>query len=174
MLSPEQVVEQVRAVRTQIAEVTPLTSKQKKTLRGRTRLSSEVVQESISVLGASDGTAQALGKPSEEVRQMVEESNRWMAAEAELRTTLDGVAGANLVRRQRIALLAGQAYNIATQLARDPAHAVLLPHVQEIKRLKSFKRRKKSQPAPQPPTPAPQAPTHGVSPEHGVSMTEKS
>jgi hypothetical protein len=39
---------------------------------------------------------------------------------------LNGVAGANLVRRQRIALIAGQAFNIGTQLARDPANAVLV------------------------------------------------
>jgi hypothetical protein len=170
MLEPEQVVEKVREVRTQIAEVMPLTPKQKKVLHGRKHPSSEVVQESINILGASDGTAQILGKQSEEVRQMVEESNRWTAAEAELRTTLEGVAGANLIRRQRIALVTGQAYNIATQLARDPAYAILLPHLQEIKRLKKLKGRKKAQPAPQPPTPAPQAPAHGVSPEHGVSV----
>ncbi len=166
MLAPEQVVEQVRALRSQIAEITPLTAKQKKALHGQTHPSSEVVQESINVLGASDGTAQLLGKPSEEVQQMVEESNRWTAAEAELRTALDGVSGANLIRRQRIALVTGQAYNIATQLARDPAHAVLLPHLKEIKRLKKLKGRKKAQPTPQPPS-------HGLVPEHDVSMTQR-
>jgi hypothetical protein len=66
-----------------------------------------------------------------------------------------GIAGANLVRRQRVALLAGRAFNISTQLARDPAHAVLVPHVQEINRLKSFKRRKKAAPAPGTPPPPP-------------------
>jgi hypothetical protein len=168
MMAPEQVVVEVRALRTQIPEVTPLTPKQKRALRALPHPSSEVVQESINVLGASDGTAQILGKQSEEVRQMVDESNRWTAAEAELRTTLDGVAGANLIRRQRIALVTGQAYSIAAQLVRDPANAVLLPHVQEIKRLKRLKRRKKAQP------PAPQAPSHGLASEHDVSVTEKS
>ncbi len=62
--------------------------------------------------------------------------------EDELRTMLSGVAGANLVRRQRVALIAAQAYGISTQLARDPANAVLVPHVQEIKRLKGFARRR--------------------------------
>jgi hypothetical protein len=167
MLSPEQVVEEVSAVRTRIAEVMPLTAKQKKILRGQTKFSGEVVQAQINVLGASDGTAQLLGQPFEKVRQVVDESNRWTAAETELRRTLDGVAGANLIRRQRIALITGQAYSIVAQLARDPAHADLVPHVREVKRLRSFKRRKKTQPAPQ-------APSHGVSPEHDVSMTEKS
>jgi hypothetical protein len=169
MLAPEQVVEQARAMRTQIPGATPLTAKQKKVLRGQPHPSSEVVQAQINVLGASDGTAQLLGQPSEEVRQLVDESNRWTAAEIELRRTLDGVAGANLVRRQRIALISGQAYSIVSQLARDPAHADLVPHVQEVKRLRSFNRRKKAQP----PTPAPQAPSHGLASEHDVSVTEK-
>ena len=127
-------------------------------LQQQAHLSNAVVQASINAIGASDNIAQAVGQPSEDVRQLVDESNRWTAAEAELRMTLDGVAGANLVRRQRIALISGQAYGIAVQLARDPAHAVLLPHVREVKRLRSFKRRKKAQPAPLPPTPVPQVP----------------
>ena len=69
---------------------------------------------------------------------------------------LNGVAGANLIRRERIALIAGQAFNIGTQLARDPANAVLVPHLEEVKRLKSIKRRKHAAPAP--PTPASPAP----------------
>ena len=78
---------------------------------------------------------------------------------------LNGVAGANLVRRQRIALIAGQAFNIGAQLARDPANAVLKPHLDEVKRLKSFKRRKKAAQAPGTPaspapgTPVPKAPS---------------
>ena len=72
---------------------------------------------------------------------------------------LSGVAGANLVRRQRVALIAAQAYGISTQLARDPANAVLVPHVQEIKRLKGFARRKKAVQAPSSPkSPAPVTP----------------
>ena len=76
---------------------------------------------------------------------------------------LEGVAGANLVRRQRVALIAGQAYIIGTQLARDPANAVLRPHVEEIKRLKRATRRKKAGEAAQPPSPAPSSETPGSS-----------
>ena len=73
--------------------------------------------------------------------------------EVELRTMLEGVVGANLVRFQRVALIAGQAYNIGTQLARDPANAVLRPLVEEIRRLKRATRRKKPGEAAQPPSP---------------------
>jgi hypothetical protein len=158
-LTPEAVVEGLRAMRAQIGEVTPLTPQQRVALRNRSRTSNSVLQASINVIDALDLVEQAVGQPADNVRQLYDESNRWTAVEDELRTMLSGVAGANLLRRQRIALVAGRAFNISTQLARDPAHAVLVPHVQEIKRLKSFKRRKKAAPAPDtPPSPAPQVP----------------
>lgn len=143
-LTPEAVVEQLRATRAQIGEVAPLTAAERQSLRNRTRTSNPVLQASINVIGALDIVEQAVGQPADEVRRLYEESNRWTAVEDELRTMLSGVSGANLIRRQRLAFVAAQAYSIGTRLARDPAYAVLLPHVQEIKRLKSFKHRKKA------------------------------
>ncbi|HSY51807.1 MAG TPA: hypothetical protein VLC46_23595 [Thermoanaerobaculia bacterium] len=163
-LTPEAVVEQLRTMRGQIAEVTPLTPAQRATLRNQSRTTNPILQASINVIGALDLVEQAVGQPADEMRQMYDEANRWTAAEDELRTMLNGIAGANLIRRQQIALVAGRAYSISSQLARDPAHAVLVPHVQEIKRLKSFGRRKKATQAsntPQSPatgTPVPAAP----------------
>src|SRR5438552_224079 len=155
MLAPEGVVAQLRIVRQQIAEVTPLTRQQKKALYRYAAVPNEVLQASINAIGASAIVQQALGGPADDVRQLIEESNRWTAVEDELRGMLQGVAGANLIRRQRIGLLAVQAYVISRQLARDPSHAVLLPHVQEIRRLRSLSRRKK--PAPPPPETPPAA-----------------
>ena len=160
LLTPEAVVEQLRNMRTLIGEVTPLTREQIKTVRNQARTPNPILQASINVIGALDIVEQAVGQPADEVRQLYEDANRWTAAEDELRMMLRGVAGANLIRRQRVALVAGRAFNIGSQLARDPAHAVLVPHVEEIKRLKSFKRRKKAAPAP----PAPQPPVPGTQP----------
>jgi hypothetical protein len=56
--------------------------------------------------------------------------DRWDAVENELKATLSGVSGANLIRRQKIAIIAAQAYGIGKQLARVPQNADLLPHVQ--------------------------------------------
>jgi len=81
--------------------------------------------------------------------------------EVEARAFLNGLEGAALIRRQRLGLIAMQAYTIGSQLARDPARAALVPHVEEVKRLKGAARRKKSQ-TPQPPPPAP-APAHETS-----------
>jgi hypothetical protein len=68
----------------------------------------------------------AVGQPIEDVRGMQDESNRWAAVEDDLRTLLKA------------------------------AHAVLVPHVREIKRLKKIERRKKTaSDVPPPETPAP-------------------
>ena len=158
--TPEAVVAQLRAVRVQIGEVTPLTPEQRRTLHNRARTTNPILQASINVIGALEIVSQAVGQPAAEVRQLHDEANRWTAVEDELRAMLNGVAGANLIRRQRVALVAARAYGIGSQLARDPAHAVLVPHVEEIKRLKSFKRRKKAAQAPG----SPQSPTPGTPP----------
>jgi hypothetical protein len=166
-LAPEAVVDVLRAVRGQIGEVAPLTAAQRKTLRDGIRTSNPILQASINVIGALDIVEQAVGQPADDVRQLYDEANRWTAVEDELRAMLNGVSGANLIRRQRIAVLAAQAYNIGTQLARDPAHAVLVPHVQEIKRLRSFRRRKKGAQAPG--TPPPADPAHPAPQDPGTS-----
>jgi hypothetical protein len=159
-LEPEAVVDQLRAIRGQMGEVTPLTPHERRLLRARGRQSNPVLQASINVIGAHEGVAQAVKQPADGVRRLYDEANRWTAVEDELRTMLNGVGGANLIRRERIALITTQAYNIGAQLARDPANAVLLPHVQEIKRLKSVTRRRKKAGAPTqtPPSPAPANP----------------
>jgi len=155
-LTPEAVIEQLRNMRAKIGEVTPLSAAQRRLLHNRARTSNPVLQASINVIGAFENVSLAVGQPAEQVRRLHEEANRWTAVEDELRTMLSGVAGANLIRRQRVALVAAQAAIIGAQLARDPANALLLPHVQEVRRLKSFARRKKTvQPETPPAEPAP-------------------
>ncbi len=151
-LTPEAVVEQLRTLRTQIGDVTPLTPAQRRALR-YVKTPNEVLQASINVIDTADVIAQAVGLPAAGLRDLFGEANRWTAVEDELRLLLNGIAGANLVRRQRIALASGQACSIGAQLARDPAHAVLVPQVQEIKRLKRLARRKKAQTPDTPPAP---------------------
>jgi len=158
-LAPEVVVEQLRVMRGQIGEVSPLTPDQRKTLRNHARTTNAILQASINVIGALDNVAQAVGQPADNVRQLYDEANRWTAVEDELRGMLNGVAGANLIRRERVALVTAQAFSIGVQLARDPANAILVPHVLEIKRLKSINRRKKGAQAPgTPQSPAPGTP----------------
>ena len=155
VLTPEQIVEQLRALKTQIADVTPLTPQQRENVRLKTRVPQPVVEASINVIGASEMISQAIGVPAAAVRQMLDDAARWSAVEGELRAVLNGVAGANLVRRQRIAIVTGQAYNLGKQLAAVPGQSELVPHVEEVKRLRKLSNRKKRTPEPPAPAPSP-------------------
>ena len=153
-LGPQEVADQLRAIRDRIADVTPLTRDQREAVRGLSRtVTNEILQASIGAIGSADIVAMAIGQQPDDVRALYDEANRWNAAEAELRTLLRGIAGANLVRFQRLALIIKRAYGVSAQLATDPAHAELLPQVEEIKRLKRLARGKKK---PTPPAPQPQ------------------
>ena len=155
-LTPQEVVDQLQAIRARIADVTPLTSDQRQAVLGLSRIvTNEILQASIVAIGSADLVSQSVGHQPEDVRALYDESNRWNQAEGELRTLLKGIAGANLIRRQRLALIIKQTYGVSAVLANDPAHAVLVPQVAEIKRLKRLARGKKK-PAPQSPQqPAP-------------------
>ena len=152
-VTPEGIIQQLRAVNAQIPEVTPLTAQQREVLRrkGQTSKKADIVESSISIIGAADVVSVAVGQSADEVHAMCDESSRWGAVEDELRAMLNGIAGANLIRRQKIAVIAARAYGVGSQLARDPEHSAILPHVQEIKRLRKLSRRKKPAKVPQSP-----------------------
>jgi hypothetical protein len=145
-LSAEEIIDRLRALSMRMGEMAPMTAEQRRALRGRLRTPGPVVNASINVIDALDNVSQAVGQPIDEVRSLQDESIRWTAVEQELRSMLNGVSGANLLRRLRIDLIAAQAYTIGSQLARDPANAILLPHVEEIKRMRRVSRRKKAAP----------------------------
>ncbi|HEX7190557.1 MAG TPA: hypothetical protein VF381_03190 [Thermoanaerobaculia bacterium] len=153
-ITADALIEQLRSLNSQIPAVTPMTQQERKHMRNRARTSHDVLKASISVIGADGMISQAIGQPPDAVQELVDESVRWQRAEDELRAMLNGVAGANLVRRQRLSALAARACGIGTQLAKDPEHAALVPHVEEVKRLRKIGRRKKPAPTPQTPPPA--------------------
>jgi len=165
-LAPEAVIEQLRTMQSQIDGLTPLSKAQRTIARNRAgRQPAPVIAASMGVISSSDAVALAVGQPVVDVIQLRNDEDRWGLVAEELRKFLKGVEGANLLRREQLALIASQAYSVGTQLVRNPANAVLVPHVEEIKRLKSLTGRKKSTQAPQPqtpttpaPAPAPQAP----------------
>ena len=155
-LAPEAVIAQLRTIRSQSDALEPLSKEQRKQVRRRLRvLPKPIVEASINVIGVLDNVSQAIGQPLDEVRQLQADSLRWEAVADEARSFLRGVEGANLIRRQRLALIAAQAYSIGAQLAKDPAKSVLVPHVEEVKRLKGVSRRRKTTQAPPPPAPLP-------------------
>ena len=152
--APEEVIAQLRTMRSQIEDVAPLSKEQRRLVKQRLRRQPKtIVEAAINVIGVLDNVSEAIGQPLDEVRQWQDDSLRWDAVADEARAFLKEIEGANLNRSQRLTLVGMQAYAIGTQLAKDPANAVLVPHLEEVKRLKSVSRRKKAKQAP--PTPAP-------------------
>lgn len=153
MLSPANVMAQLRSMQEQIPEIAPLTPQERKALRNNARVPSDIMEASISVIGASDAVVQGVGASAEGVQQWLTDAREWGEVGRQLKAMLKGVDDANLVRRQRAGLAAARAYLIGQQVARDPNNAELRPHVEEVKRLRALARRKRATATPEaPPT----------------------
>jgi len=153
MLTPEQVVEQLRVMRQQIPEFVQLSdAREIQQLRRISRVSPEFAREGIGVVGASPVVQKAIGNTAEDLYQAEDEIARWAVAESELRALFRGVAAANLMRRHRIGLAVLQAYNVSRQLVRQEDHADLVPHVERMSQVRKFGRRR-AKPADRQPQP---------------------
>ncbi|HEX7136686.1 MAG TPA: hypothetical protein VF219_02520 [Vicinamibacterales bacterium] len=144
VLTPEVAIEQIRTFRAQVPAVTMLTVEQRKLLRNSSQTSEPIVQASLNCIGVSNVVSTSVGQPIERVRMLQREAILWKAVESEARNLVAGLAGANKLRRDQLALLGVHAYAIATQAARVPENEVLVSHVEEIRRLKKIARRKKA------------------------------
>ena len=147
-LTAGDVIEQLRAMQTQIDELTALSVAQREVSRRRIgRQPAPVIAASMAVISSSQTVAQAVGLSADEVLQVQQDEAQWSIVTGELREFLKKVEGANMLRREKLALIASQAYSVGSQLIRNPANSDLVPHVEEIKRLKSFSHRKKAKPS---------------------------
>ncbi|HEY0144400.1 MAG TPA: hypothetical protein VGF48_26185 [Thermoanaerobaculia bacterium] len=153
MVTPDEVLEQLRALRQRIPEFVQLPkTRETGVMRKRARLNVAFAREAFGAVGASDLVQEVIGNSAEELHQAEDEMARWTIVESELSAMLSGVAAGNLVRRERIARAALQAYNVSTQLVKQEEYAYLLPHVERMKRLPKFGRRpSKPDPELQPP-----------------------
>ena len=145
--TPESVIEELRAIRAEFTEIKALTFAERRELRNKMRMSEASLQQSIAVIRTSDMVAQVVGRSAEEVVEMFLIRQRWAAVESELRSLLNGISSANLMRRYELELIAARAYAIAVQLARDPKNEILISPVEEMQRLRKLDRRRKSRPA---------------------------
>src|SRR3954454_2583646 len=153
--TPEDVTERLRAIQSECDEIKSLSFAERRDLRNKIKTSEAALQASVSIIGASDKIANAIGRSADDVREIFSERQRWYAVEGELRTLLNGVSSANLVRRYQLELIAGHAYAIAARLARDPANAALIPFVEEMQRLRKLERRRKPKSRTEPAAPEP-------------------
>jgi hypothetical protein len=165
---PDTLVAQLRAMRALVPEYMQLPVPEKKALITVAKgTDPDFVQSAINSIGASSNVQQAVGSTPEQVRQDTIDAQSWTVVEEEARSFLNGIVTANLVRRYRIGKTALAAYSIATRLVQQqPEHSDLLPHVETMKRLNRFgKKRPKpaaQAPAPSPTPPAPTAATPPV------------
>jgi len=155
-IAPEDLVVALRALRERIPEYVQLPVPNARAVRTVANIASEFKQAAINAVGVSALVAQSVGFTADELRQIHEDADRWSAVADELRAMLQGVLAANLTRRHRVGLASLQTYSIARQLVRHEDHSDLLPHLQEMKRLNRFGRRRRNASAPAPvPAPAP-------------------
>lgn len=142
--TPETIVEQLRAIRQQIPEFTQLPVSDTKAMLRVAHITPEFIDATINTIGASETVQNAIGRNDADLREEQNDVRRWTAVEDELRAMLRGVFAANLVRRHRVGLTVLQAYGITRQLVRQKEHANLLPHVQGMKRIPKFGRKRKT------------------------------
>jgi hypothetical protein len=152
---PDTLVAQLRAMRALVPEYTQLPVPEKKALVTVAKSTDpDFVQSAINSINASSNVQQAVGTTSDALRQDTIDAQSWTIVEQEALAFLNGIAAANLVRRYRIGKTALAAYSIATRLVQQqPQHSDLLPHVETMKRLNRFGKKR----------PKPATPVHAAS-----------
>jgi len=144
MPTPEEISEQLRQLTDLLeADLEMFDSAERKVLRDAARVPDEIVWRTVHAVDATEIIAQAIGMYSEQLRDLIELSNRWTSAESQLRTLLIGVQGAKLARRHQVAKIVARVFIIASQLAKDDAYADLRVYVEDVKRIKSYERRQR-------------------------------
>ncbi len=142
-VTSEEFSAQLQALMALAPDTPALTPGARRALQRYGRVSESEAQAAINVVRSSPKVAGTV-EETEEIQQVLQEANRWTRVENELKAAWKMVADANLVRWNRIATFTAQTYGIGSQLARVPENADLLPHVQEVKRLRRSHHRRKT------------------------------
>jgi hypothetical protein len=158
-VTPESVVESVRALRALIPNYVQLPIPTAQTLRPVAALNADFTQAAINAVGASETVQSTVGQTAEELQAAVDATARWSMVRDELKATLDGVTSAVLTMKHNLGQSVLLTYTVSKKLVKVPQHANLLPHVALMRKTNRFGRSRKAQtpaPAPAPaPTPAP-------------------
>lgn len=153
-VTPESVVEQLRALRSQIPNYGQLPVLTAQSLRTVSSISPEFAQAAIHSVGASPTVQATVGQSAEELQTASEAAARWSTVRDELKATLDGVTSAVLTMKHTLGQSLLLTYTVSKKLIKSPQHADLLPHVALMRKANRLGRGRKVQP----PVPAP-APT---------------
>ena len=157
--TPEQIVEQLRILRSHIPDFGPLAATDAASIRRTAHVHDDMVRAATNTVGASPAVSGALDTDADVLRNERMDVGRWSAVEDELHAMYTGVAAANLARRHRLGLAALQTYFIARQLVRQKQHPELLPHVAEMRRAKKFGAKRRAKPVELTPPPVVSGPS---------------
>src|SRR5205085_1579433 len=153
--TPEEVVEALRALRSDLAEeIRAMSAEQRRDLRNRTKSSPELISSSVSAITMSDTIAAAVGKSGQQVQGIMAADSRWSLLEGELRKFLNEVSSAGLARRHQLDLIATQTFAVTKQLIRSPDNQELIPIFEEMQAIRKSQRRKKRRTTTDPEAPA--------------------
>jgi hypothetical protein len=157
-VTPESVVENVRALRAQIPSYAQLPVAVAQSLRAVAAVNPEFTQSAIGAVGASQTVQSTVGQSSEEMQLTVDAIARWSTVRDEMKATLDGVTSAVLTMKHSLGQSVLLTYAVSRKLVKVPQHADLLPHVALMRKANRIGRPRKAQPQPAPvpnPEPAP-------------------
>jgi len=170
VITPEAVLEQLRALRPQIPGYQQLPVPEARSLRGPANVHPDFAQAAINAVGASAVVGTNVGLSAEELQTIAETCARWTPVEDELRAMLGGVSSANLTRRHTLGQAALLTYAVSKRLVKFPEHADLLPHLAQMRKTNRSGRRRQPAGQPQAPTPTPEpSPSPASSPTTAAS-----
>jgi len=155
VMTPEAMLEQLRAMRTQIPDYVQLAVADARSRQVVASLNPDFAQAAINAVGSSPKVEGVVGYNAEQLQLIAETCARWTPVEDELRAMLGGVSSANLTRRHTLGLAVLLTYSVSKKLVKQPEHADLLPHLAQMRRTNRLGRSRKVATQPQPPAPAP-------------------
>jgi hypothetical protein len=164
-VTPESVVEQLRALRTQIPNYEQLPVSTAQGLRSVSSVHPEFAQAAIHAVSASPTVQATVGQSAGDLQSAAELADRWSMVRDELQVTLEGVTSAVLTMKHNLGQSVLLTYTVCKKLVKSPQHAGLLPHVALMRKANRFGRSHKQVAQPQPPAPSPaQNPAQNPSP----------
>jgi len=152
-VTPESVVEQLRALRSQVPHYGQLPVSTARSLQPVSNLNPEFGQAAIQAVGASPTVQLTVGQTAEELQSASEAAARWSTVRDELKATLEGVTSAVLTMKHSIGQSLLLTYTVSKKLIKMPQHADLLPHVALMRKTNRRGHSRKTQPPVPLPTP---------------------
>jgi len=137
-IEPEEFIQELRRLRARVPNYAQLTVSAARSMIRVANLDADFVQGGINAVGTATRVENSVGWTAEALQQEIEASNRWTAAESELKATLQGVSGAILTRRYRVGLAVLQAYDLIRRLVRIKGNSDLIPAFEAMKSVNRF------------------------------------